>query len=237
MLLLHGFTSHVSCISDLRFPVEEMGLPYRVPILRGHGTKWEDLKGVKAEDWYEDAENSMLDLLKECDKVIVVGLSMGGLVALDLAVRHRKQVAAVVTVAAALTFKDPLSVLTPLMARTIPSWPSPTAYNDKELEKQRNRNYPKFPTEAFNELYQYSHVMENDLSFIHADALILQSRKDQVVHPKAAQKIYNKISSKNKRLAWFEESGHEMLLDLEAPQVTATITDYLKEIVSRQATK
>jgi carboxylesterase len=232
VLVLHGFTSHVSCVSDLRFPLDEMGVPYRIPILRGHGGEWTDLKGVTAEQWYEDAEDSLLDLLTECRRVVVVGLSMGGLVALDLAARRRKQIVGVATVAAALKFKDPLSALTPVIARVVPSWPSPKAFHDKELEKQRNRNYPRFPTRAFAELYRYAAEVEQRLSFVAADALIVHSRKDQIVHPKAAEIIRERLGSKRKDLVWFEESGHEMLLDLEAQKVVATVADFIRGLVA-----
>ncbi len=229
-LILHGFTSHVACVADLRHPAEQLGMPYRVPVLRGHGTKWQDLNGVKRQDWYEDAENALLDLLTECEKVIIVGLSMGGLVALDLAAHHKEHVAGLVTVAAALKFADPFAGLTPLLAAVVPSWPSPKAYHDKSLEAQRNQNYPKFPPKAFLELYEYAQEMENRLSFVRCPTLVLHSRVDQVVHPKAADVIYEKIQAKDKRLVWFEKSGHEMLLDMEAPQVTETIVDFFKQL-------
>lgn len=236
VLVLHGFTSHVSCVSDLRFPVAEMELPYRVPILRGHGGEWTDLKGVKAEDWYEDAENALLDLLTECRKVIIVGLSMGGLVALDLAARHRKTVAGVITIAAALKFQDPLAFLSPVISKLIRSWPAPTAFHDAALAKQRNRNYPKFPTAAFAQLYGYAKAVENRLSFVSANALIIQSRKDQIVKPAAAEIIHAKITSKHKQLQWFERSGHEMLLDLESADVAQAIVKQIQSWTSRPAT-
>jgi carboxylesterase len=237
VLILHGFTSHVSCVSDLRFPVAEMDLPYRVPILRGHGGEWKDLKGVKALDWYEDAENAMLDLLTECRKVIVVGLSMGGLVALDLAARHRKQVAGVITIAAALKFQDPLSFMSPVLSKLVPSWPSPASFHDKALNKQRNRNYTKFPTAAFAQLYAYSKEVENRLSFVAAKALIIASRKDQIVKPSAAEIIHRKISAKEKQVKWFERSGHEMLLDMESADVTGVITEQIRAWTTAVAEK
>jgi carboxylesterase len=233
VLILHGFTSHVSCVSDLRFPVEEMGLPYRVPILRGHGGEWTELKGVKAQDWYDDAESALLDLLTECRKVIVVGLSMGGLVALDLAARHRKEVTGVITLAAALKFQDPLAFLSPVMAKIIPSWPSPSAYHDRALEKQRNRNLPKFPTPAFAELYRYAGEVENRLSFVAADALVIHSRKDQVVRPSAAEIILSKLGSDHKQIRWFERSGHEMMLDMESADVAAAVANQLRAWTER----
>jgi carboxylesterase len=234
VLILHGFTSHVACVSDLRFAAQELGLPYRVPVLRGHGGQWEDLTGVTAEDWYEDAENTMLDLLTECQKVVVVGLSMGGLVAIDLAVRHRHKVAGLVTIAAALKFKDPLAALTPAVAKVVASWKSPNAYQDQELARQRNKNYPKFPTQAFVQLYDYAGTISNRLSFVHAPTLVLGARKDQIVSPKAAETIFKRIPSKDKRLVWFDETGHEMLLDLEAEKVKATVASYLRELAERK---
>ncbi len=228
-LILHGFTSDVACVADARFGAEQFGMPYRVPVLRGHGTKWEDMVGVKRQDWYEDAENALLDLLTECEKVVLVGLSMGGLVALDLAAHYKKDVAGIVSVAAALKFADPLAALTPVLAAVVPSWPSPSAYHDKTLEAQNNKNYPKFPPKAFVELYEYAQEMENRLSFVKAPALILHSKVDQVVHPKAASIIHAKIQSKSKKLVWFEKSGHEMFLDMESAQVLKAVNEFFKQ--------
>ena len=235
VLVLHGFTSHISCVSDLRFTLDEMGLPYRMPILRGHGGEWKDLKGVKSEDWYEDAEDSLLDLMSECRKVVVVGLSMGGLVALNLTARHRSRIIGVVSIAAALKFKDPLAGASSLMAKIVPSWPAPNSFVDKGLKEQRNRNYPKFPTKAFVELYRFAKETENNLSFVAADTLVIHSRKDQIVHPRAADIIYAKIASKNKEQVWFEESGHEMLLDLEAAKVINVVGDFIRKIAGSSA--
>ncbi len=228
VLALHGFTSHVACVADLRFALDEMNVPYRIPVLRGHGTKWEDLQGVTAQDWFADAEAAMQDLLTECRKVFVVGLSMGGLVTLELAMRHPKDVVGITTVAAALRFQDKLAFMSPVMAKLLSSWPSPSAYHDKSLEQQRNRNYPRFATGAFVELYKYSKRIEQDLTFVHCPALILHSRKDQVIHPDAAQAIHDKISSTSKKLVWFERSGHEMMLDMESEAVVSTIAEWLK---------
>ena len=235
VLVLHGFTSHISCVSDLRFPLDELKVPYRIPILRGHGGEWKDLAGVKSADWYEDAENSMLDLLSECRKVIIVGLSMGGLVTLELAARHRDKVQSIVTLAAALKFKDPLAPLTPLMAKLFRSWPGPDSFADKELAKQRNRNYPRFTTDSFNELYKYTSKVANLLTFVKADALVLHSKKDTVIHPKAAQSIFDKMGSKHKKLVWFERSGHEMLLDNEAAQVSETVMEFVRNTIQSSA--
>ncbi len=101
-LILHGLTSSLDCVNGLVPYMERNGIPYRMPILRGHGTKQEDLIGVTWRDWYADGEAALLDLCKEVDKAVVVGLSMGGLVGLQLAMEHPDKVDSFVGVAAAL---------------------------------------------------------------------------------------------------------------------------------------
>ncbi|NLE76167.1 MAG: alpha/beta fold hydrolase [Chloroflexi bacterium] len=140
-LILHGFTSSLDCVSPLIPVMEKHGLPYRMPVLRGHSTQPEDLRGVGWRDWYADAEAALQDLLGEAEKAIVMGLSMGGLVALQLAGDYPDRVGGLVCIAAALRVNNPLapgeafSFLRPVVARLIRKWPMPPNYADKALEK------------------------------------------------------------------------------------------------------
>lgn len=229
VLLLHGFTSSLRTVSDLVPHLERAGIRYRMPILRGHGTEWQDLRGVTARDWYEDAETALLELADEVDRVVVVGLSMGGLLALELGMRHPDRVAAVVPVAAALRFRDPMSRLTPVLAKLVKSWPSPESFNDPGL-RERGENYPRFATDAFGSLYQYARDLEARLPELRVPVCVLQSKRDQVVAPVSANVIYEKVSSSHREIHWFERSGHEMMQDLEADQVFATIMDYVAKL-------
>jgi len=231
VLVLHGFTSHIHCVDPLLPGIEEMGVPYRFPILRGHGTRPEDMEHATAQDWYDDAENALLDLYQDAEKIIVVGLSMGGAMALDLAAYHRDKVAGVVSIAAAVKVADPLAPLSPVLAGLIRFWPSPNAYNDKELEKKENKNYKKFSTKAFASLYRYIKGTKNRLSFIKAPILIVETKKDTVVSPESANIIYEKVSSKDKKIVWFEKTNHEMLLDMESEQVIKVVLDFVKRTV------
>jgi len=162
--------------------------------------------------------------------VVVVGLSMGGLVSLELAARHRDLVAGVVPVAAAVRFQDPLAGLSPYLAKVVRFWPSPNAFNDPELRRRENRNYPKFATDAFASLYAYSRRVPHLLSFVKAPILILQSREDQVVAPRSAEIIHEHVSSRDKRIVWFERSGHEMFLDLEREAVIRAVMEFIERM-------
>ena len=226
VLLLHGFTSHLNTVNGLVPYLEEAGIKYRMPILRGHGTRYQDQRGVTSRDWYVDAERALIDLWNYVDRVVVVGLSMGGLVGLELAMRHPDKLAGLVTVAAALKFKDPLASMTPLIARFVKYWPSPESFNDLSL-KVNCKNYPKFATDAFSSLWDYSQEIAARLREVHVPIRVLQSKKDQIVAPEAANIIYERVSSPHREIIWYHKSGHEMMQDLEAETVFHDIMEYV----------
>ena len=42
--------------------------------------------------------------------------------------------------------------------------------------------------------------------------------------------IYEKVSSTNREIHWFARSGHEMMQDLEADAVFASVMEYLAKL-------
>ncbi|HEY3359436.1 MAG TPA: alpha/beta fold hydrolase [Polyangia bacterium] len=226
VLLLHGFTSHLNCVNGLVPYLEEAGIKYEMPILRGHGTCYQDLRGVTHRDWYVDAERALINLWNHVDRIVVVGLSMGGLVALELAMRHPDKIAGVVGVAPALKFKDPLAKLTGVLSKVVRYWPSPESFNDLTL-KASCKNYPKFATDAFASLYEYSQQIALRLPELHVPIRILQSKKDQIVAPESANIIFEQVSSPHREIVWYHKSGHEMMQDCEAEQVFHDIMEFV----------
>ncbi len=227
VLLLHGFTSHIDTVSGLVPYLEKAGIPYEMPILRGHGTRYQDLRGVTAREWYVDAERALIQLWNYVDRIVVVGLSMGGLLALELAMRHPDKLAGVCTVAAALKFADPMTAFTYPLSKVIKYWPSPESFNDPELARERNRNYPRFPTDTFAELYSYSQEIADRLIEVHLPIRILQSRKDTIVAPESANILYEKVSTPHREIIWYDQSGHEMMQDMEAEDVFEDIMEFV----------
>lgn len=231
-LVLHGYTSSPRAVEGLAPHLEAADIPYRMPVLRGHGTRWEDLRGVTAADWYADAEAALMELAREVDAVAVVGVGMGGLVALELGMSHPMKVGAVVAVSAALRFKDPLSRLTPVLTKVTRSWPSPEAFNDP-ARRGRAEHYARFTTDSFQSLHGYAAEMERRLGELRTPLCVLHSKADPVIAPVSANLVYERVVSEHREIHWFSRSGTEMLQDLEAEQVIATILGYLGKLRKR----
>jgi carboxylesterase len=226
VLLLHGFTSHVKCVSGVVPYLEKHGIPYRMPILAGHGQTPADMVGVRWPDWVRDAATALDELRQTVDRVVVIGLSMGALVALELAVTRPDDVAGVVAVAPAIRFANPLAPLAGAISKVIRYFPSPKAYHDKERAKG-NENYLKFPTATFASLVEFAKELEGRLDRIRCPVRLIHSHKDQVAAPAGAELILEKLTTADKELIWFNRSGHEMLLDLEAEAVFPLIEEFV----------
>jgi carboxylesterase len=234
VLIVHGFTGSLDTVRAVVPVAEGLGLPWRMPVLRGHGTRYEDLDGVRYLDWYEDGLAALKDLQQEADRVVVVGLSMGGLVALRLAMEHGEHISGLVLLAPALRFADPLVPLTPLIKIFFRYWDNPNSFADQELAKACT-NYPKFPTAAFGQLLDFGHEVERRLHEVKVPVTTLYSRKDRTIHPIAMKLLEDKLGSRDKQFVYFEKSGHEMLQDCETDAVVSAIEEAIRRHLEAKA--
>lgn len=85
VLCLHGFTASPAETRWLGESLAGRGMTVYVPRLAGHGTEYHDLARLRWQDWYYTALDGYHILAQQCDRVFIVGHSMGGILALLLA--------------------------------------------------------------------------------------------------------------------------------------------------------
>ena len=237
VLILHGFASSLNSVSGIEPPLKSLGLPTLMPALRGHNQRSpEALRGATWHDWVLDAEIALQSLLNESEKVIVVGHSMGGLMALTLAANHPDSIDSIVPAAAAIQLASPLAsgrmlhFLEPLALRLFDRLDFPSIFPDKSLA-QFDTNYHWAPMDSISSFLEFSDVTRSRLPEVRAPALILQSRKDSIVAPVSAEIIYDGIETppEQKRILWFNVSEHEMFRDCEREVVIDAVVAYVCE--------
>ena len=234
-LLLHGFTSSLATVDGLVPCLEERGLPYRLPTLRGHGATPAALHGVTWRDWYADADRALDELLGECERAVVVGLSMGGLVALHLAAERPERLAGVVAVAPAMrlagTPLDQLRVFLRAFRGGMQMVDARNAYEDAAL-CAASTNYTEAPARAILSLDRYGRVVRRLLPRITIPLLLIYTPRDRVVRPETARTIFDAVGTppERKRLLAFDQCGHEMLLDRQREAVFAAIMQFIDEL-------
>jgi carboxylesterase len=238
VLLIPGFAELPVCVQPLALRVEEQGIAAAIAPLRGHSAASPDaLHGVVWRDWMVDAETALAQMLHKADKVIVVGHSMGGLIALNLAadaapIDSIVLVSICIQPSSLLAPGHPLNAVLPVLRRLMskhalsPTFAEPVALRYDIL-------YPWAPMDAFTTFMDFCKATRQRLHEVHTPTLIVQSRKDSLVSPESAEMVYNGISTPQfrKDIVWFEHTDHFMLCDCERDGVMAAILHYIRQRV------
>ena len=77
VLVIHGFTGTPQSVRYLAEQIAKQGYTVLVPILSGHGTAVEELETFTYHDWIRDVETGWERLKGMCNKIFVIGFSMG----------------------------------------------------------------------------------------------------------------------------------------------------------------
>ena len=247
VLVVHGFTASLDCVRGVEVAMRDLGLPTRMPVLRGHGAESpEALRGVVWGDWVADSKAALRDLLTEVEQAIVFGHSMGGLVALTLAadgaggaadaaggsIDSLILAAPAIQLVSPLAPGRPLAFLRPLVERLLDKWDMPPRYADGALAED-DTNYAWAPIEAIGEILEFSQVTRELLPEVEAPMMIMQSRKDSTVAPESVEIIRESVATPANeiRTVWFHETEHEMFRDCEREDAIRAMVDYVRERV------
>jgi carboxylesterase len=227
--LCHGLTGMPGSMRPWAEALAAEGLSVRVPLLPGHGTRWQDANQVSWQDWYAELERSVDDLLTRCDRVFVMGLSMGGTLVLRLAEQRGNDIAGVVALNASLftTRKD--AKLLPLARFLVPSFPP--VGNDINKAGAVEPAYDRLPTKAAYQLSRLWALTNADLAKLTQPLLVLTSRNDHVVEPENSERLMSGAGSTDKRHVWLENSYHVATLDNDFPVIVAESLAFVRDHV------
>ncbi len=226
-LVLHGFTGQPKSVKPwANYLHEQGGLTVSVPRLPGHGTSWQEMNRTRWEDWYAEAERSFLALRRDHEDVFVMGLSMGGTLALRLAQEHPDVVAGV-AVANPSVFTTRLDRhLLPFLRHVIGGFPGIT--NDIKAGGDEG-GYDKIPLQAAYSLSKLWDLTRADLARITAPLLVFTSVEDHVVEPENSELVLKDASSTNKRQVLLDDSYHVATLDNDAETIFAQSLAFVHE--------
>jgi len=228
VLLIHGFTGLPAEMRLMGEYLNKFGYTVLGVRLAGHATSTEDLVHQTAEDWLDSARDGYALLAGACQRVAVIGHSMGGVLALRLAAE--KNVAQVVTLAAPVYIAD---------ERGIEQLPPREQCDGLMVPKARRRlrnvppavncTYRQMPLVSVHELLAAINQMKPRLPEVLAPILIMQSRGDHTAAPQSADYIYAHVGSPVKELFWLEKAGHLLPLEPERELVFARAAAFLEE--------
>jgi carboxylesterase len=232
-LLVHGFTGTPKEMRWLGEYLAQRGRTVLGIRLMGHATRPEDMLRARWQDWLANVEDGW-HLLSNCTRrIFVIGLSMGGMLALRFAAGF--PVAGVVAMSTLnhlppdwrLPYIEWLSLVQPKVAK------APSDWHDRQAESV-HVSYPDYSTRAIGELRDLLAEMRAALPQVTAPTLLIYSREDSAVRPQDghAEQIYAALGSADKRLVWVEGSGHVITRDAARGEVFQHISSFVDEVAN-----
>ncbi|MBQ3336488.1 MAG: alpha/beta fold hydrolase [Selenomonadaceae bacterium] len=227
VLLVHGFTGLPAELFLLGEFLNRQNFTVLCPRLAGHGTDENDLMRTTKDDWFNSVLDGFHILRGVCEKIFVVGHSMGGLLTLKLAAE--KNLAKIVTLAAPIFIDDGLGL------KNLP--PKEFCGNACIVQPRRKLNdvpqaanevYKKTPLVSVHELVGLIDDAKNFLPKVTAPILIMHGEDDHTAQPRSARFIMDNVGSPDKKIITVPNSGHLLPLDENRDFVFESVLNFLR---------
>jgi carboxylesterase len=206
--------------------------------LTGHATDPQDMIRSNYTDWTASVEDGYNLLRCLSDKIILVGLSMGG--ALTLLMSTRLDVIGAVAMSAPYKLPDDRRLRhIDLIARTVTFMPKGdgaqgSGWFDKEAWKD-HVSYPQNPVRSIGQLNKLLGEMRSALPQLHVPVLLIHSRDDDYVLPGNMEQIFTDlVNTSDKTKLYITGSGHVITRDAARQQVFQYVLDFIQRIGSQQ---
>ncbi|HWC38914.1 MAG TPA: alpha/beta fold hydrolase [Acidimicrobiales bacterium] len=229
-LVLHGFTGNPQSMRGVAQALAGAGFAVELPLLPGHGTSVEDMVPTRWDDWSKAAEREYAELAARCRRVVVVGLSMGGTLAVWLATHH-PEIAGLVAInpfvePPAESFLDILRGTLEAGTETMPGVGS-----DIALEGVEELAYASSPVAPMISLMEATEAVAADLGRIRCPVLLLSSRQDHVVPSASGDLLEAQVGGPIERV-WLEKSFHVATLDHDRALLEARVVEFAAKVAA-----
>ncbi|ERI11067.1 hydrolase, alpha/beta domain protein [Aneurinibacillus aneurinilyticus ATCC 12856] len=222
-LLIHGFTGSPYEVEPVARHFAGQGWRIETPVLAGHEGHDLSLNKVTWQDWVRSAEEVLQDMLLTCERIYIVGFSMGGLIAAHLAARY--PVDKLVLLSASLFYINPRQLFKD--AATIIKKHFTSTTDAKEAYRRYLNKATSTPPRAVIHFRHLVKILKQELPKVTTPTLIIQGGKDDLVEPRSADYIYRTIRSTEKHLHILPESKHIICHDCEQAQLLQLIDEFL----------
>lgn len=235
-LLLHGFGDTAQSVGYLAGYLQGSGWAVRAPLLPGHGRTLRGFAASGAEQWMAHARAELRTLRERYERVVVVGQSMGGAIAIVLAAEAPAP-HAVVLVAPYLAMSpavERLARLSYLWSPLLPFIDSGGAASIlDETERALSLAYGAVSGPLLAELLLVVQRAQAAAPAVRAPLLFVQSRRDHRVAAAACERAFAAIGSSRKRLVWLDDGGHVLTVDHGRERLFALIAAWLDTELAR----
>lgn len=233
-LLIHGFTGTPKEMRWMGEFLHRQGYTCLGVRLAGHATDPEDMIRSNWTDWTASVEDGYHLLRGVTDHIFLMGLSMGGILALLMPTKL--DVRGVVAMSTPYKLPDdPRLRHVDWIAKMIPYMPKSneepgSSWFDKEAWKD-HVSYPENPVRSIGQLNKLLGEMRAALAELRVPVLLIHSKDDQYVLPENMDLIYaDLVNASDKTMLQVAGSGHVVPRDAARQQAFQYALEFIQRI-------
>jgi carboxylesterase len=208
LFLLHGFSSSPAVYRYLAPQIKHYDAII-CPVLPGHAESIHTFSRIKAADWFNAARTLCASLVKEYQKVDVLGLSLGGLIACELSQIFPLNHLYLLAPALKLQMNTKIMLHITRLFNALGFIHLRNAAGDLLNQEHAEISYRKLPLPTIIEMLQLVQHYQWNAPKCPTDLFL--GTQDHVVNSKAVEQLF--LPLENTRIHWLDNSAHVLPLD------------------------
>ncbi|HSB85749.1 MAG TPA: alpha/beta fold hydrolase [Ilumatobacteraceae bacterium] len=230
-VVLHGFTGNPSSMRGVAEALAAKGFHVELPRLPGHGTVVDDMLATRWADWAGEAEAAYQRLGERASRIVVVGLSMGGALALRVGADHA-EIDGLVCINPVAQPQTPeiVEMLRGLVASGTTVLPG--IGSDIADPNAKESAYEGTPIEPLlSMLLDGIEPLSRVYSDIHIPLLLMNSPQDHVVEPVHSEFLADRYGGPVQRIT-LERSYHVATQDYDKELIVEATAEFATRVVA-----
>jgi len=232
-LLIHGFTATPQEMRYLGSRLQASGLTVYGVRVAGHATSVEDLERSSWPEWRESVTEQLLVARRQHRHVVLVGQSMGGLLALAVAAQRPDDVTAIALLAPAIILQRrwlrSVRPLLPWISRVGGGRFRYLAKGQSDIADPAGHvgreTYDRVPLRALHQLLALQHHVRRQLRRVRQPALVIHSRQDHTCAPESVRHLQRRLAGPVETLL-LDASYHVVSVDYDRDRVADAVGSF-----------
>jgi len=227
VLCIHGFTGTPADLRDLALQLVDAGHTVTNVRLAGHADSEVALAATRWPDWWHSVLSAYLELRNRCARVVVVGFSMGGLLALKLAAHYPLDGAAIL--AAPLFLRKLSWHLVPVLSHVVRYRPRTPVSIREPLAHARQSNPGRTPMVCLASFRELMANVNTLVPSVRCPLLLVYSAADGTVPFDNQAYLAGRVHSLSVQTVSLHDSDHVVTLDGEHATVEAAVVTFVNQ--------